>query len=131
MSQYLPNGDFENKNLDKTDYTDDYNLEQLVEDLLQLTDDNEIGFLIERDLLYPTEFKRKTENFPLCPYQVEATCELFSDYMTFVQQPKYKPAQKLVCHITKTYDALQYVQVLNQHGYESNKNSHHLPLQAK
>ena len=77
-----------------------YNLEHLVEDLLQISDDKEYGFFIECDLEYPVENKQTTENFPLCPYQVEADCELFSDYMKFVKQPNYKSTQKLLCDLT-------------------------------
>ena len=57
MSQYLPTGEFEILPLNPCDYTDNYNLEQLVEDLLQIPDDNENGFSIECDLEYPAEIK--------------------------------------------------------------------------
>ena len=60
----------------------------------------EYGFFVECDLKHPADFKEKIENFPVCPYQVEAKCELFSEYMNFVKQPKYKPTQKLVCDLT-------------------------------
>ena len=46
-------------------YRDDYNLEQLVEDLAQIPDDNEYGYFIECDLECPAESKGKTENFPV------------------------------------------------------------------
>ena len=49
MSQPLPTGDLENSTLDNNDYTDDYNLEQLVKDLLQTSDDNEYEVFIECD----------------------------------------------------------------------------------
>ena len=64
MSQYLPTGEFEILPLNPCNYTDNYNLEQLVEDLLQIPDDNEYGFFIECDLEYPAEIKEKTKNFP-------------------------------------------------------------------
>ena len=56
--------------------------------------------LLECDLEYPQHIKEKIENFPLCPFQEEAKCELLSDYMNFMEQPIYKPAQKLVCDLT-------------------------------
>ena len=43
MSQYLPTGEFEILPLNPCNY----NLKQLVEDLLQIPDDNEYGFFIE------------------------------------------------------------------------------------
>ena len=55
MSQYLPTGEFEILPLNPCNYTDNYNLEHLVEDLLQIPDDNEYGFFIECDLEYPAE----------------------------------------------------------------------------
>ena len=78
MSQYLPTGEFEILPLNPCNYTDNYNLEQLVEDLLQILDDNEYGFFIECDLEYPAEIKEKTKNFPFCPYQTKADPNLFS-----------------------------------------------------
>ena len=64
MSQYLPTGEFEILPLNPCNYTDNYNLEQLVEDLLQIPDDNEYGVFIECDLEYPAEIEEKTKNFP-------------------------------------------------------------------
>ena len=72
-------------------------LEQLVENFLQIPADNEYAFFIECAFGYPVEIKQTTENFPLCPDQIEANCELFSDHMKFVRQRIYKPIQKLVC----------------------------------
>ena len=82
MSQYLPTGEFEILPLNPCNYI----LEQLVEDLLQIPDDNEYGFFIECDLLYPAEIKEKTKNFPFCPYQTKADPNLFSGYMNNVNQ---------------------------------------------
>ena len=100
MSQYLPTGEFEILLLDPCNYTDNYNLEQLVEDLLQIPDDNENGFFIESDLEHPAEIKEKTKNFPFCPYQTKADPDLFSAYMNNVNQPNYKPTSKLMCDVT-------------------------------
>ena len=100
MSQYLPTGEFEILPLNRCNYTDNYNLKQLVEDLLQIPDDNEYGFFIECDLEYPVEIKEKTKNFPFCPYQTKADPNLFSGYMNNVNQPNYKPTSKLMCDVT-------------------------------
>ena len=69
-----------------------YQLDQIIEDLSQLPVDNESEFSIECDLKYLVETKQTTENNTLRPYQVEANCQLFSDYMNFIKQPKYKPS---------------------------------------
>ena len=100
MSQYLPTGEFEILPLNPCNYTDNYNLEQLVEDLLQIPDDNEFGYFIECDLEYPVEIKEKTKNFPFCPYQTKADPNLFSGYMNNINQPNYKPTSKLMCDVT-------------------------------
>ena len=100
MSQNLPTGEFEILPLNPCNYTDNYNLEQLVEDLLQIPDDNEYGFFIECDLEYPVEIKEKTKNFPFCPYQTKADPNLFSGYMNNINQPNYKPTSKLMCDVT-------------------------------
>ena len=56
MSQYLPIGLFEKLQLPNA-----YELEQIVEDFLQVPDDNESGFFIECDIIYPAEIKGKTK----------------------------------------------------------------------
>ena len=50
----------------------------------------------------------KSENFPLCPYQVEVDCELFSEYMNFVTQSNYKPAHKLVYDLTNKQNYMMH-----------------------
>ena len=95
MSQYLPTGTFE-----KLSFPQQYEQEQIVEDLRFIPDNNPYGFFIECDLEYPAEIKEKTENFPLCPYQTKADPECFSDYMNSVKQPNYKPTEKLMCDLT-------------------------------
>ena len=63
MSQYLPTGEFEILPLNPCNYTDNYNLEQLVEASLQIPDDNEYGYFIDCDLEYPAELKKKQKTF--------------------------------------------------------------------
>ena len=100
MSQYLPTGEFEILPPNPCNYTDHYNIQQLVEDLLQIPDDNEYGVFIECDLEYPVEIKEKTKSFPFCAYQTKADPTLFSGYMNNVNQPNYEPTSKLMCDVT-------------------------------
>ena len=65
------------------------------------------------NLEYPVEIKQNTEKFPLRLYQVEAICELFSEYMNFVKQPNYKPAQKLVCDLTNEQKYIMHYKMFN------------------
>ena len=65
MSQPLPTGEFEKLSFNPKNYTDDYKLEQLVEDLVQTPDDKEYGFFIESDLDYSAENKEKNRNLSI------------------------------------------------------------------
>ena len=103
MSQYLPTSEFE-----KLDFPEEYELEQIVEDLRFIPDNNEYGYFIGCDLEYPAEIKEKTENFPLCPYQTKADPNLFSEYMNSVKQPNYKPTEKLMCDLTNKYNYMMH-----------------------
>ena len=103
MSQYLPTSEFE-----KLDFPEGYILEQIVEDLRFIPDNNEYGYFIECDMIYPAEIKEKTENFPLCPYQTKADPNLFSEYMNSVKQPNYKPTEKLMCDLTNKYNYMMH-----------------------
>ena len=38
-----------------------------LEDILNTPDDNDIGYFVEADLIYPDNIKEKTENFPFAP----------------------------------------------------------------
>ena len=100
MSQYFTTGEFENLHSISFPNIHNYWLEQLVGDLLEISDDNDYVFSLECDLEYPVEIKEKTKNFPLCPYQTKADPELFTLYMNSVKQLNYKPTQKLVCDLT-------------------------------
>ena len=95
MSQYLPTSNFE-----KLCFPEEYELEQIVDDLRFIADDNEYGYFIECDLEYPAEIKETTENFPLCPYQTKTDPEFFTTYMNSVKQPNNKPTEKLMCDLT-------------------------------
>ena len=84
MSQYLPTGEFEKLPLNPCNY----NLDQLVEDLLEIPDE-EYGFFIECNLEYPIVRLSK-----------KADTEIFTLHMNRVKQLNYKPTQKLVCDLT-------------------------------
>ena len=83
-----------------------------MEDLLQIPDDNEYGVFKKRDLEYSQDIKQTTESFPSCPYQVEANCELFTEYMNFVNQPNYKPTQKLVFDLTNKHKYMMHYRMI-------------------
>ena len=103
MSQYLPTSEFE-----KLQLPEEYELEQIVEDLRFIPDYSEFGCFMECDLEYPVEIKEKTENFPLCPYQTKADSNSFSGYMNSVKQTNYKPTEKLMRDLTNKYNYMMH-----------------------
>ena len=139
MRQYLPTGEIEKLPLNlctEGQYTEgqqgcNYNLDQLVEDLIQIPDDNEYGFSIECDLENPVEIKAETKNFPMCPYQTKLDPEFFTLYMNSVNQPNYKPSSILMCDVTnKTKYMTHDIQILYQYEDESNKHTYDLLIQT-
>ena len=102
MSQYLPTGDFRTmRSFAKFGCdNDELLIDEIKEDILNTPDDNEYGYFIECDLEYPVEIKDRTKNFPLCLYQTKADPSFFSEYMNSVNQPNYKPTEKLICDLT-------------------------------
>ena len=92
MIQFLPTGDFKKVS---DNHLDEYLDEQIVESLLQFPDDNEYGFFKGCDLEYPGKIKESTQDFLLCPYQVQAGSELLSDFMNSVEQHTYRPTKRV------------------------------------
>ena len=97
-SQYFPNGDF--KKIKFLENDDSIQCDEVKEEIVNTPDDNEYGYFIECEMLYPIEIKEKTENFPLCPYQTKADPNLSSDYMNSVKQLNCKRTLKLMCDLT-------------------------------
>ena len=109
MSQYLPTGDFKKmRSCHEAMQYDSALMNEIKEDILNTPDDNEFGYFIECDMLYPAEIKENPENFPLCPYQTKADPNLFSEYMNSVKQPNYKPTEKLMCDLTNKYNYMTH-----------------------
>ena len=88
MSQYLP--------YDGKKYVDNVNLE----DILNTSDDSEVGFFLEVDLKYPDGIKQKTKNFPFCPKIKFLPRDQFTDFMKKVKQVSYAKCKKLICDWT-------------------------------
>ena len=69
MSQYLP--------YDETEFVGDVKLE----DILNTSDDNEVGYFVEVEVKYPDGIREKTKNFPFCPENKFSPQDKFTDYM--------------------------------------------------
>ena len=72
----------------------------------------------------PAEFKEKTKNFPLCPYQTKADPLCFSDYMNSVKQPNYKPTQKLMCDLTNKQKSMIHYRMFKFYTKKGMKVTH-------
>ena len=69
MSQYFP--------YDEIKFVGDVNLE----DIINTSDDNEVGYFVEVDLKYPDGIKEKTKNFPFCAENKFSPQDKFTEYM--------------------------------------------------
>ena len=52
-----------------------------LEDILNTSDDNDIGYFIEVDLKYPDNIKEKTKKFPFAPVNKKISPDNFNDFM--------------------------------------------------
>ena len=67
------------------------------EDILILTDDSDIGYLVEVDLNYSDDIKQKTTSFPFCPENKVTPQNKLSDYMNDKKPNNYTQNKKLIC----------------------------------
>ena len=73
MSQVLPYDEIEMWR----DHPDLYM--KWLEEILNTTDDNEIGYFLEVNLKYPDNIKEKTKHFPFCPENIIFPEEKYND----------------------------------------------------
>jgi hypothetical protein len=92
MSQYLP---YKNISL---------NSNINIDNILELPDNSEIGYIIECDLEYPEEIHDKLKEFPPCPENLSPTIEMLSEYQKQIAENnkvKIGGCSKLVPHLMK------------------------------
>ena len=85
MSQMLPYDEFK------------FEKDICLEEILNTSDDNEIGFFLEVDLRYPDNIKEKTKFFPFCPENKKIDPDNYNDYMNTIKPKNYTKSKKLVC----------------------------------
>ena len=85
MSQYLP--------YDEIKFDNNVTLE----DIINTPDDNDIGYFVEVDLIYPNNIKQKTKNFPFASVNKKINPDNFSDYMKENLPNTYIQNKKLIC----------------------------------
>jgi hypothetical protein len=81
MSQYLP---YKNISLNS-----DINIDN-INNILDIPDDNDVGYIIECDLEYPAEIHDKLKEFPPCPENLAPTKEMLSEYQKTIAEQKLK-----------------------------------------
>ena len=68
-----------------------------LEDILNTPDDNDIGYFVEADLIYPDNIKKKTKKFPFAPVNKKINPDNFNDYMKEIKPDTYIQTSKLIC----------------------------------
>ena len=88
MSQYLPYDDIK------------FDGDVKVEDILNTSDDSEVGYFVEVDLKYPEGIREKTKNFPFCPEIKFSPQDKLTDYMKIMKVDSHTKCKKLICDWT-------------------------------
>ena len=68
-----------------------------LEDILNTTDDSDVGFFIEVHLNNPGNIKEKTKHLPFAPVNKKINPDYFSDYMKEIIPDTYTQNKKLIC----------------------------------
>ena len=71
-----------------------------LEEILNISDDNEIGYFLEVDLKYPDNIKEKTKHFPFCPEKKKIDPDKYNDYLNEIKPQTYTKSKKLLCDWT-------------------------------
>lgn len=103
MSQPLPIGEYQW--LNNHDVTQESRLFSNVEDILNLSDDSEFGYIFEVDLHYPKELHAMHNDFPFCAEKQPLSKEAF-DIITARDSGKKNKINKLLLTL---YDKENYV----------------------
>ena len=107
MSQMLP--------YDEIKFEKDICLEKI----LNTPDDNDIGYFLEVDLIYPDNIKEKTKYFPFCPENKKVNPNKYNEYMKSVKPENYTKSKKLICDWTDKKKYLIHYRILKfyvRHG---------------
>ena len=90
-----------------------------LEEILNKSDDNEIGYVLEVDLNYPDNIKEKTKTFPFCPENKKINPNKYNDYMNNIKPKNYEKSEKLLCDWTDKKKYLIHYRMLKfyvRHG---------------
>ena len=88
MSQFLPCNEIK------------FEKDICLEEILNTSDDNEIGYFPEVDLKYPDNIKQKTKYFPFCPENEKINPNKYNEYMKSIKPENYTKSKNLICDWT-------------------------------
>ena len=100
MSEFLP---YDNTKFDKNVSLDD---------ILNTPDDNEIGYFVECDLIYPDNMKQTTKYFPFAPANKFSPQENVTDYMNEIKPDTHSQCKKLICDFSNKKNYLVHYRML-------------------
>ena len=92
-----------------------------LEEILNTSDDSDIGYFTEVDLRYPDKIKEKTKNLPFCPENKIIQKDKYNDneYMKQIKPKNYAKSKKLVCDWSDKKNYLVHYRMLKfyvRHG---------------
>ena len=90
-----------------------------LEEKLNTSDDNDIGYFLEVDLEYPYNIRQKTRYFPFCPENKTVSKNDFGPYMKSIMLENYVSHKKLICDWTDKRNYLTHYRMLKfyvRHG---------------
>ena len=98
-----------------------------LEEILNTSDDSDIGYFVEVDLTYPNNIKRKTKNFPITPVNKKINPDKFNDYIKEIKPDTYIQTKKLICDFSDKKNYLVHYRMLKfyiRHGMIVDKVHH-------
>ena len=113
MSQFLPYDEIEMWHGHPDKYWN------WLEEILNTSDDSDIGYFLEVDLKYPDNIKQKTKYFPFCPENKKINPNKYNDYMNKINPKNYTKSKKLICDWTDKKKYLIHYRMLKfyvRHG---------------
>ena len=90
-----------------------------LEDILNTSDESDIGYFVDVDLKYPDNIKEKTKYFPFAPVNRKINTDNFNEYMKEIKPDTYTQTKKLICDWSNKKNYLIHYRMLKfyvRHG---------------
>ena len=76
------------------------NLKEMFEQKLNTPVNSDIGYFLEDDLIYPSNIRQKTKQFPFCPEKKSISKDDINEHMKKIKPQFYIPHKELICDWT-------------------------------